>query len=45
MSIYPNPVVEELNIHTNFAISEIKTLQIINPTGQKLNITLQNLTP
>ena len=42
ISIYPNPVVEELNIHTNFPVSFIKTLQIIYPTGQKLNITLQN---
>ena len=42
--IYPNPVLEELNIQTNFAISEIETIEIINATGQKINFRINDLT-
>ena len=43
ITIYPNPVVEELNIQANFAKSEIKTLEILNTIGQKINTQLRDL--
>ena len=43
INLYPNPVINELNIQTNFAISEIKSLDVLNTTGQKTNITIRDL--
>lgn len=43
ITLYPNPVSEELNIQINFPISEFETLQIINATGKIIYITHENL--